>query len=107
MRPLAAQAILVAAALAGCGSTVVKPVPPMDCPVAAELLQPRCAAPQHVSAGLDYGQVLQIAQQDRAALADCQARELQLVRSIQACQHAISRYNHAVATAASAANAGK
>ena len=99
--------VLAAAALAGCSGTLVKPVLPMECPVAAELLQTRCAAPQKVSAGLDYGQVLQIARQDRSALADCQARELQLGRSMQACQQAIGRYNQAVAAAASGAKASR
>lgn len=98
---LAAAALL----LPGCAATVVKPLPTMACPVAPELLVARCAAPAPVTDGINYGQVLQIAQQDRKALADCAAREGALIRSVMACQQAIERYNQAVAESERAINA--
>ncbi|MEK8049288.1 hypothetical protein AACH10_03460 [Ideonella sp. DXS22W] len=98
---LAAIALL----LPGCAATVVKALPTLDCPVAPELLQARCAAPAPLADGINYGQVLQIAQQDRKALADCGAREAALVQSVQACRQAIARYNQAVADSERAVNA--
>lgn len=98
---LAAVALL----LPGCAATVVKALPTLDCPVAAELLTARCAAPAPVADGIDYGTVLQIAQRDRKALADCRAREAALIGSVQACQQAIARYNQAVAESERAVNA--
>ncbi len=98
---LAAVALL----LPGCAATVVKPLPTMACPVAPELLVARCAAPAPVADGINYGQALQIAQQDRKALADCAAREGALIRSVMACQQAIERYNQAVAESERAINA--
>lgn len=104
------QATALAAAvllLPGCAATVVKALPTLDCPVAAELLSARCAAPAPVADGIDYGTVLQIAQQDRKALADCRAREAALVGSVQACQQAIARYNAQLAEIERQTNAGR
>lgn len=95
----------IALLLPGCAATVVKALPTLDCPVAPELLQARCAASAPVADGINYGQVLQIAQQDRKALADCAAREAALVNSVQACQQAIARYNQALADSERAVNA--
>lgn len=105
---LIASALSVAVSLLpGCAATVVKALPTMDCPVAAELLSARCASPLPVADGIDYGTVLQIAQQDRKALADCRAREAALIGSVQACQQAIARYNAQLAEIERNANAGK
>lgn len=93
--------------LSGCAATVVKPLPTMACPVAPELLVARCAAPAAVADGINYGQALQISQQDRKALADCGAREAALIRSVQACQQAIERYNQALADSERAVNAAR
>lgn len=93
--------------LPGCAATVVKALPTLDCPVTPDLLSARCAAPAPVADGINYGDVLQIAQRDRKALADCRAREAALIDSVQACQQAIARYNAQLAEIERNVNATK
>lgn len=102
-----ALALAGLAGLGGCAATVVKGLPTLDCPVAPELLQPRCAAPQALPPGTTYGQLLQATQTDRQALAICRAREAALISSVQACQQAIGRYNQQIDDINRAANAPK
>lgn len=104
---LAVLALAGLAGLGGCAATVVQGLPTLDCPVAPELMQARCAAPQPLPPGTTYGQLLQAAQGDRQALADCRAREAALIGSVQACQQAIGRYNQQIADINRAANAPK
>lgn len=95
LQPVRRAAVLVAglAVLSGCAPTLPVVVQPITCPVAAEVLARRCAAPQTIADGATYGEVLQAHQLDRKALRDCAAHDQLLAETIQQCQAAIQAYN--------------
>ena len=97
-RPLwSVLALMSLAALSACAPTVPVVVQPIDCPVSAELLASRCAAPQALANGATYGSVLQAHQLDRKALRDCAAHDQLLAEMILRCQATIRDYNQRLA----------
>ena len=88
-----AAGLLLLALLGACAPTVPVVVKPIDCPVSAEVLARRCAAPQAIADGISYGEVLQSYQLDRKSLRDCSAHDQLLAEMILACQATIKAYN--------------
>jgi len=93
--------------LPACAPVVVKALPSLDCPVPAERLAARCAAPVAVADGSNYGQALQAWAVDRKALADCRDREALLISTVQACQAAIAQHNAQLRALEQQGNAGR
>lgn len=93
--------------LPACAPVVVKALPSLECPVPAERLAARCAAPVPVADGSNYGQALQAWAVDRKALADCRDREALLISTVQACQAAIAQHNAQLRTLEQQGNAGR
>lgn len=93
--------------LPACAPVVVQALPSLDCPVPAERLAARCAAPVPVADGSNYGQALQAWAVDRKALADCRDREALLISTVQACQAAIAQHNAQLRTLEQQGNAGR
>jgi len=89
--------LLALLALSACAPTVPVVVQPIDCPVSAELLASRCAAPQAIANGATYGTVLLAHQLDRKALRDCAAHDQLLADMILRCQSTIRDYNQRLA----------
>ena len=97
-RPLLPLLLLASLlALSACAPTVPVVVQPIDCPVSAELLASRCAAPQTLANGATYGSVLLAHQLDRKALRDCAAHDQLLADVILRCQATIRDYKQRLA----------
>ena len=93
MSPL--RLAIAALALAAAGCTTVVPVIPklVACEIPPAQLQPGCAAPGAIAAGLTYGDLVGVAIADRRNLSLCAEQNRFLVQAVTACNAAIAEHN--------------
>jgi hypothetical protein len=96
-RPALLPAVLLACGLLqACAPTLPKAVKPVGCLVDEATLALACAAPQPVSDGITYGDVLAIGRLDRVALLECQAKLKSTVKMLAECRRSIDEYSRAL-----------
>ena len=78
------------ALLSGCGTTVKVLPDSLDCPVLPERLSTACAAPQALSEGASFEQLIRASIQDRQALQLCEKRRADLAESVRICNKAVA-----------------
>lgn len=81
---------LLAALLTGCGTTVKVLPESLDCPVLPERLATACPAPQTLSDGASFEQLIRASIQDRQALQVCEKRRADLAETLRICNKAVA-----------------
>ncbi len=88
-------ALLAAVILSGCYRSVPVINEAIPCKPRQELLR-TCDLPVKIDEGITYADLLQLLQKDREHLSDCSRRYEDLVKSINACNEEIDKYNQKI-----------
>ncbi len=82
--------------LTGCTTTVPVINASIECPIKAEDLAIKCAAPATIASGATYQDLIRVTIEDRKNLAECEKNRQFLQDAINQCNSAIRQHNERI-----------